>query len=83
MSIDFQRIAGEVEKEWLYGGLSDGLYYDYAKEIAIRFIFEKGKQDIANSDLRYLDITSKVFIKLLSDLDDEKATELYNFYFNS
>ncbi len=31
-----QKIAGEVEAEWRMGGLSSGLYFDYALEIVKR-----------------------------------------------
>ena len=34
----FREIARDVESEWGFGGLSDGLYYDYAFEIAKRYI---------------------------------------------
>ena len=33
----FKKIAGDVEEEWKMGGLSDGIYYDYALEIARRY----------------------------------------------
>ena len=33
----FKKIAEEVELEWDMGGLSDGMYYDYALEIAKRY----------------------------------------------
>jgi len=33
----FKKIAEEIEKEWQMGGLSDGIYYDYALEIARRY----------------------------------------------
>jgi hypothetical protein len=35
---DFKKIAEDVEEEWKMGGLSEGLYYDYAKEVAMRYI---------------------------------------------
>ena len=34
----FKKIAQEVEQDWQMGGLSDGLYYDFAKEVANRYI---------------------------------------------
>jgi len=33
----FKKIAEAVETEWQMGGLSDGLYYEYALEIAKRY----------------------------------------------
>ena len=33
----FKKIAEAVEKEWQMGGLSDGMYYEYALEIAKRY----------------------------------------------
>jgi hypothetical protein len=35
-----QEICDQVEREWGMGGLSDGLYGDYAKEVARRVIEE-------------------------------------------
>lgn len=34
----FKKIAEEVEKEWQESGLSEGLYYDFAKEVTERYI---------------------------------------------
>jgi hypothetical protein len=34
----FREIAKEVEYEWHCGGLSAGMYYDFAKEVAHRYI---------------------------------------------
>lgn len=32
-----QKICDDVQREWQMGGLSDGLYGDYAKEVAKRY----------------------------------------------
>lgn len=37
MSEDLQAICDEVEREYGMGGLSDGLYGDFAKEVAKRY----------------------------------------------
>jgi hypothetical protein len=34
----FQKIASQVEQEYVMGGLSDGLYFDYAKDCTRRYI---------------------------------------------
>lgn len=39
----FKKIARQVESEWKMGGLSDGLYYDYALEISKRLKLNKGE----------------------------------------
>jgi hypothetical protein len=36
--MDLQKICEAVEKEWQSGGLSDGIYGDYAKEVARRAV---------------------------------------------
>jgi len=36
--MDLQKICDDVEREWQMGGLSDGLYGDYAKEVARRAV---------------------------------------------
>lgn len=33
-----EKIAGEVADEYGYGGLSHGLYFDYARDILIRYL---------------------------------------------
>lgn len=38
IDIDLQEILDEVEEEWGMGGLSTGLYADYAKEVAARLL---------------------------------------------
>ena len=35
-NMDLQKICDDVQREWQMGGLSDGLYGDYAKEVARR-----------------------------------------------
>jgi hypothetical protein len=35
-----QEICEDVQREWEMGGLSDGLYGDYAKEVARRVVEE-------------------------------------------
>lgn len=37
----FKKIAEEVEKEWHMGGLVASMYYDFAKEVAQRYIAMK------------------------------------------
>lgn len=39
-----QKIANELENEWQMGGLSEGLYFDWAREIAIRFYHAKTRK---------------------------------------
>jgi hypothetical protein len=34
----FQKIADDVQSEFQMGGLTDGLYYDFAKECAQKYI---------------------------------------------
>ena len=34
----FKQIAEKKESDWEMGGLSDGLYYDYALEVAEEYI---------------------------------------------
>jgi len=36
--MDLQKICDDVECEWQAGGLSDGIYCDYAKEVARRAV---------------------------------------------
>lgn len=46
MKEKIQEIASEVEKEYQMGGLSSGLYFDFAKEVAIRYADWKIKECI-------------------------------------
>lgn len=39
--IDIKKIAATVESEWGMGGLQDGLYGDFAEEVAKRAIAEE------------------------------------------
>lgn len=34
----FQKIAQDIEDEWKMGGLSGGIYEDYAREILKRYL---------------------------------------------
>jgi hypothetical protein len=44
----FEQIAEKVESDWEMSGLSDGIYYDYALEVAEEYIkvINEGKRKI-------------------------------------
>ena len=42
--VNLEKIAEDVEEEWKMGGLSHGLYFDYAKEIFNRAILQDSLQ---------------------------------------
>ncbi|MCK4821197.1 hypothetical protein KA005_35860 [bacterium] len=46
----FRKIAEKVESEWKMGGLSYGLYYDYALEICKRYIEDRDLTFAIHSD---------------------------------
>ena len=46
----FKKIAEGVESEWKMGGLSDGLYYDYALEVCKRYIKDRHPTSAMHSD---------------------------------
>lgn len=48
--IRFKKIANEIEAEFQMGGLSDGLYYDFALECARRY-YENEQADSADFDI--------------------------------
>lgn len=77
---NLKAIAEKVEQEFQCGGLSDGLYYNYAREIIGQYILEAGKQAIANSNLHYVDTTATIFFDLLEKVDDKKAKEFSEYY---
>jgi len=52
---------------------------DCKAEIA-RWLFEEGKRWIKNSDLRNLDRTALIFVRMLEKLDKELAKKLNDFY---
>jgi hypothetical protein len=45
-----EQILKDVEKEFQMGGLSDGLYADYAKEVATRFARSIVEQSVPERD---------------------------------
>ena len=52
---------------------------DCKAEIA-KWVFKEGKEWIKNSDLRNLDRTALIFVRMLEKLDKELAKELDDFY---
>ncbi len=56
--MDLQQICDEVQREWGLGGLSGGLYGDYAKEVARRAVAaerEACAQLCENNDMSWAD----------------------------
>ncbi len=45
-----QKIASDLEHEWEMSGLADGLYFDYAAEIAKRFYKKKVQPGATNHE---------------------------------
>jgi len=45
-----QELANQLQSEWQMGGLADGLYFDWAAEIALRF--HKAKSANARTERR-------------------------------
>ena len=58
----FKKIAEEVEKEWQMGGLSTGLYYDFAKEVAEKYIADLLK------DISIDKVNPKLFNQFLDNI---------------
>lgn len=66
-----KQIAEDVEREWVMGGLSDGIYFDYALEITTRYCSQQKIALLAKMKVLLADIVEQEGYQEMADGADQ------------